>query len=203
MQVIIQELINIYGYLGIFLLIVLETVLPPIPSEVILTFGGFLTLHSEMNLLGVIVASSLGAILGALLLYALGHFLNPERLEAIVDSRFGQLVHLRKDDFKRAEEWFLKHGQSAVFFGRFIPVVRSLISIPAGMASMSMAKFILLSSIGTIIWNSVLVYLGYFAGDAWLTINEYLDVYSMIALAILVVVSLAVLAVYIQKRFKS
>ena len=201
MQEIILDIINQFGYIGIFLLITLENIFPPIPSEVILTFGGFLTTYTNMNVWGVIIAATIGSVVGAIILYIIGRILNAERLARLFDSRLGKLLRLKKEDVRKAERWFLKHGNKAVFFCRFVPIVRSLISIPAGVAKMQLSPFLSLTVIGTFIWNVVLVFLGKIAGNAWEKIAGYVDVYAMIALAVFVLIAIVVGAIFIKKRF--
>ncbi len=201
MQEIILDIINQFGYIGIFILIAIENIFPPIPSEVILTFGGFLTTYTTMNVWGVIIAATTGSVAGAIILYSLGRILNAERLGRLFDSRLGKLLHLKKEDVRKAERWFLKHGNKAVFFCRFIPIVRSLISIPAGVAKMPMFPFLSLTVIGTFIWNVVLIFLGRIAGNAWETIAGYVDVYAMLALAVFVLIAIVAGAIFIKKRF--
>lgn len=142
MQYWIISVMNHYGYLGIALLILVENLFPPIPSEVILTFGGFLTTYTNMNLIGVILSSTLGSVLGAVVLYQIGSLVPVSKLEAIVSGKIGKLLHFKKEDVSHAVEWFDSKGNYTVFFCRFIPIVRSLISIPAGMAHMHFSKFL-------------------------------------------------------------
>lgn len=201
MQEIILDIINQFGYIGIFILIAIENIFPPIPSEVILTFGGFLTTYTNMNVWGVIIAATMGSVAGAIILYIIGRILNAERLARLFGSRLGKLLHLKKEDVRKAERWFLKHGNKAVFFCRFVPIVRSLISIPAGVAKMQMFPFLSLTVIGTFIWNVVLVFLGRIAGNAWETIAGYIDVYAMIALTAFVLIAIVMGAIFIKKRF--
>lgn len=190
MENFVIDMINRYGYLGICLLIAIENVFPPIPSEIILTFGGFMTKYSSMNLWGVIIAATIGSVIGAIILYSLGHCLKAERLEKFFDSKLGKMLRLKKEDIKKAEIWFNKHGAKAVFLCRFVPIVRSLISIPAGMAGMELGSFFVLTLLGTFIWNIVLVYLGRFAGDTWEVAVTYIDAYSMVVLIIFIIVIL-------------
>ena len=125
------SIMNHYGYLGIALLILIENLFPPIPSEVILTFGGFLTTYTNMNLIGVILFSTLGSVLGAVCAFIrFGSLVPVFKLEAIVEGRLGKLLHFKKEDVSHAVEWFDSKGNYTVFFCRFIPIVRSLISIP-------------------------------------------------------------------------
>lgn len=201
MDQIMIDMINSFGYVGVALLIAIENIFPPIPSEVILTFGGFLTTASGMNIWGVIISATIGSVSGALVLYYLGRLLNTERLERFFSSRPGRKLHLKKEDVHRAERWFSRHGNKTVFFCRFIPLVRSLISIPAGSAQMPVGIFILLTTLSTAVWNTVLVFLGKLAGDAWGNVVGYLNVYSMIAVGALALFSVAVGMLFIKKRF--
>lgn len=162
--------VNAYGYLGIGALIVAENLFPPIPSEVILTFGGFLTTYTRLTAFGVIVAATIGSVLGAIALYYVGRLLSWERLERLVDGRLGKLLHFKKENMKKAIGWFDRRGNLAVFLCRCVPVVRSLISIPAGMAGMNMRRFLLYTTAGSAVWNTVLVLAGRAAGVAWPTV---------------------------------
>lgn len=203
MQTIIINIMNQFGYFGIALLIAIENIFPPIPSEVILTFGGFMTTFTNMKIWGVILSATIGSVSGALVLYALGRWLNPERLERWLDGRIGKILHLKKEDIQRAENWFNRRGKLTVFFCRFIPIVRSLISIPAGMARMNMGAFLLLTALGTAIWNVVLVYLGAFFGASWETAAGYMNTYSMVAAVIFAVLAVILGFLYYKKRIKN
>jgi membrane protein DedA with SNARE-associated domain len=191
---------NQYGYIGILLLIALENIFPPIPSEIILTFGGFMTTYSHLNVWGVIAAATAGSVLGAVALYKIGKFFTPERLEGWMDGKWGRLLHLKKGDVTRACGWFNRHGKSTVFFCRCIPIVRSLISIPAGMAKMRMGLFLLLTTAGSLLWNTVLVYLGVGAGASWETITGHMNTYSTITVVVLGVITLTLGAIFFKKR---
>ena len=201
MEQMMIDIINSFGYIGIAFLIAVENIFPPIPSEVILTFGGFLTTISSMNVWGVILSATAGSVAGALVLYYLGRLLNAERLERLFESKLGRGLHLKKEDVHRAEGWFSRHGNKTVFFCRFIPLIRSLISVPAGAAKMEMGTFLLLTATGTAIWNIVLVFLGKFAGDTWGTIVKYFDVYSLIAVGALAVPTILAWVIFVKKRF--
>lgn len=200
MESIMIDIINDFGYFGVTFLIAIENVFPPIPSEIILTFGGFLTTISDLNVWGVIIAATIGAVLGALVLYGFGRLISKERLERFFESRLGKTLRLKKEDVHNANVWFTKHGSKTVFFCRFVPLVRSLISIPAGSAKMKLPKFLLLTTTGTAIWNTVLVFLGKAAGEAWEDLNAYLDLYSYVAIAVFAVICLAILIYTIKKK---
>ena len=134
---------NDFGYLGIMFLIAIENIFPPIPSEVILTFGGFMTTYSELTILGIIIFSTIGAVIGALVLYLVGRILKKERLMALASGKVGKALRFKKEDIEKADKWFTEKGTKAVFFCRCIPIVRSLISIPAGMNGMKIPTFLL------------------------------------------------------------
>lgn len=125
MESIILEIINQFGYVGVFILITVENIFPPIPSETILIFGGFMTTFSDINVWGVIAVATTGSVLGATVLYILGRMLHTKCLELLLDSRLGKILHLRGEDIRRAEQWFKKHRNTAVFFCRFIPIIRA------------------------------------------------------------------------------
>lgn len=202
MEEIIITLINKYGYFGILFLVALENVFPPIPSEVILTFGGFSTTITNLNILGVIAFSTLGSLIGALVLYYIGKILNKERLIKIVSGKIGKLLRLKKEHIEKADYWFDNKGQKTVFFCRFIPIVRSLISIPAGMSEMKLSKFILYSFSGTVIWNSVLVILGSIVGDKWENIVSVMNAYSSTVVVIIGICIVGGIVYYLMKKKK-
>jgi len=165
------ELMQGIGEWGVGLFTLLETVFPPIPSEVVLPLAGFLSQQGELNLALTIVTSTVGAYLGALGLYWLGAALGLER--AI--RWLAKLPLVDREDFERAAEWFSRHGRSAVFFGRLIPGVRSLISLPAGASRMNLVTFTLFTLAGSILWNSILIGLGAALGTQYELIASYSD----------------------------
>jgi len=188
-----------FGYLGVAFLIMIENLFPPIPSEVILTFGGFMTTTTELNIPLMIVAATIGAVVGAAILYGLGTLLDVERLDKIVD-KYGNILRITHADIHKADSWFDRYGFWTVFFCRFVPLIRSLISLPAGMANMNFGLFLLFTTIGTVIWNTVLIYLGAAVGSQWETIVHYMDIYSNIAYVIIAIIGIAVIIWYIRKR---
>lgn len=202
MQNWITDFMEQFGYLGIFLMIALENVFPPIPSEVILTFGGFMTTYTELTVPGVILAATIGSVVGAVILYGIGLLLDVERLEKIID-RWGHILRVKKADIHRADSWFDKYGYWTVFFCRMIPLIRSLISIPAGMSNMKFGMFLLFTTLGTLIWNVLLVVLGSILGESWEDIVAFMDVYSNIAYAIIAVAAVVFIVLFIRKRKKS
>ena len=202
MQEMIIEIMNNFGYLGVFLLIAIENVFPPIPSEVILLFGGFMTTFSDMNIIGVIIASTLGSILGAIVLYYIGKILNKERLKKIITSKPGKILRLKPEDIDKADNWFDTKGNKTVFFCRFVPIIRSLISIPAGMSEMPMKKFLIYTTAGSLIWNAALTIAGSIVGENWTSIVDIMDQYSHIILVLLIIIFIVAIIVFYKKRKK-
>lgn len=202
MENMIIQMIDQFGYIGIILLIALENIFPPIPSEVILTFGGFLTTYTSLNIWGVILAATIGSVAGAIILYMVGRFLNRDKLMNLVDGRLGRVLHFNHEDVANTLDWFSKKGTKAVFFCRCIPILRSLISIPAGMAGMAMGPFMLMTVTGTIIWNVVLVHLGAFAGASWGIITEYMHTYKNWTIFALALIAVVLILIFIRKRHK-
>ena len=197
----ITSVMEQFGYVGIALLILLENVFPPIPSEVILTFGGFMTTKSELTIIGVVIASTIGSVVGAVILYWIGRILNVDRIERIIE-KWGKYLRLTKEDVRKADAWFDKYGPWTVFFCRFIPLIRSLISVPAGMSVMNQWLFLLLTTLGTLFWNLVLVIVGAKVGDNWHQIVNYMDVYSNIMYAV-IAIGIIVFIVWFIKRKKT
>lgn len=197
----ITEFMGQFGYFGVFLLIMIENVFPPIPSEVILTFGGFMTTYSEMTRTGVIIAATAGSVVGAMILYSIGLLLDVSRLEKIID-RWGHLLRLTRKDIHRADAWFDKYGPWTVLFCRLVPLIRSLISIPAGMSNMNFPLFLLLTTVGSLVWNAALVSIGAAVGDNWESIVQYMDVYSNIAYVLIGMSGLVAILWYIRFRRK-
>lgn len=202
MQEWIVQIMDQFGYWGIALLIAVENVFPPIPSEVILTFGGFMTTYTSLNTWLVALFATVGSVVGALVLYGVGRILKPERLEKLLSGKLGRILRLKPEDVDKADKWFRRKGKATVFFCRFIPIVRSLISIPAGMSKMNMGIFLLLTTVGTSIWNIVLVMLGAFAGASWEKIAGYFDIYGKIALIVIGAAFLIFIFLFYKSRKK-
>lgn len=200
MQDFIISIMNQFGYFGIFFLIFIENVFPPIPSEVVLLFGGFMTTYTKLNIFLMIVFSTLGSVVGAIVLYYVGKILNKERLKKIVSGKIGKVLRLKASDIEKADHWFDTKGNKTVFFCRFIPVVRSLISIPAGMSEMAMGKFLLYTTVGSAIWNSVLLIVGNKVGENWESILGIMDQYSHIVLILLIILFIAFLVYFFGFR---
>jgi membrane protein DedA with SNARE-associated domain len=170
------------GYPGIVALMFLENVFPPIPSEVIVPLAGFLAVQGKLSLVGVVVAGTAGSMLGALPLYYAGVFLGEERLERFADKH-GRWLTVSRRDLARAKRWFDRHGISAVIICRLVPGLRSLISIPAGIAHMSLFSFLCFTAIGTGLWTGLLAYAGYVLGERFADVKNYLNPISYAVIA--------------------
>ena len=203
MQDFILTIMNQFGYIGVFLLIAIENVFPPIPSEVILLFGGFMTTYTKLNIILIIVAATLGSLLGAIILYYIGKIFNKERLKKIISGKIGKILRLKAKDIDYADKWFDTKGNKTVFFCRFIPIVRSLISIPAGMSEMPIPKFLVYTTLGSLIWNSVLVVIGNKVGENWTDILGIMDRYSHVVLILLIIIFIAFVVYWFGFRKKN
>ena len=200
MEEFVISIMNQYGYFGIFFLIFIENISPPLPSEVVLLFGGFMTTYSKLGVPLMILFSTLGSVVGAIVLYYVGKILNKERLKKIVSGKVGKILRLKASDIEKADRWFDTKGNKTVFFCRFIPVVRSLISIPAGMSEMAMTKFLLYTTVGSAIWNTVLLVIGNRVGKNWKDILGIMDQYSHVVLILLIILFVAFLVYFFYFR---
>ncbi|EAE7279868.1 DedA family protein [Listeria monocytogenes] len=201
METWITSIMADFGYIGIFVLIMVENLFPPIPSEIILTFGGFMTTVTSLNVLMVIIVATLGSVVGAILLYKVASYFGKERLTKIV-LKYGRILRLKESDIERAENFFLKYGSWAVFLCRMIPLIRSLISIPAGMTKMKMSKFLILTTAGSLLWNTVLIGLGAMLGESWSEIVVFMDSFSTIIYSIIAILVVVGLGFFFRARFK-
>lgn len=187
------------GYLGIALLMFLDNVFPPIPSEVIMPSAGFTAAQGQLNLIGVIVAGSFGSLIAAATLYWIGRKISHDALFRWV-NQYGKYLFIKTDDVKKALDWFEKYGHRVVFFGRMIPAVRSLISIPAGMSHMPFWKFMTYSALGTVIWTTFLATVGYYFGNNTALMQQ---IFSNVGYMIVAIVALFVVYLWFKKRKNS
>ncbi|MFJ5259493.1 DedA family protein [Streptomyces sp. NPDC088387] len=190
----INDLMDTMGAPGAGLAVALENLFPPLPSEVILPLAGFASSTGQMNLYAALLWTTAGSVIGAFALYGIGALLGRDRTVALA----GRLPLVKVADIERTEAWFLRHGTKAVFFGRMIPIFRSLISVPAGVERMPLPVFLGLTALGSAIWNTVFVLAGYFLGENWTEVTAVVSTYSKVvlavaALAVLVFVVLRVL----------
>ncbi|WP_436736709.1 DedA family protein [Streptomyces sp. BBFR102] len=192
----ITGLMESLGAPGAGIAIALENLFPPIPSEVILPLAGFTAATGEMSLVAVLIWTTVGSVVGALALYWVGALLGRDRTVAIA----AKIPLLKVADIEKTEAWFTKHGTKAVFFGRMLPIFRSLISVPAGIERMPLPIFLGLTTLGSAIWNTLFVMAGYLLGDNWETVTEYVSVYSKVVLAVAVLGVLVFLGVRVFRR---
>ena len=183
------------GAPGVGIAIFLESAFPPIPSEVVLPLAGFTASQGSMGLVAAIVWATVGSLLGAYLLYFVGHLVGADRLRKIADW----LWLVEAADVDKSIAWFDKYGSPSVFFGRMVPGIRSLISIPAGIDRMGLVKFTLWTTLGSAIWNSILVYLGFTLGENWHTVTDYMEEFSLI-IKILLVIAFVALTIWLVRR---
>lgn len=201
MQNYILEIMSQYGYLGIYILLLTESIFPPIPSEVILLFGGALTTTAALNLGQTILIATAGSLSGAIVLYLLSHAVGADRLKKLVSGRTGRLLGLKPEYIDRSIHWFERYQNKAVFFCRCIPLMRSLISIPAGFAAMSVPQFVLLTTLGSALWNTLLLCTGSALGTAWKTALPYIKNLSLlIFLFAALLLSIVLAARHLKKK---
>jgi len=190
----VVDTIEALGPAGVGLLVALETVFPPIPSEVVLPVAGLLAGQGRMSLALAIAGATAGSLVGALILYRAGAVLGSDRLTRLAD----RIPLLEGRDVERAERWFDRHGGSAVLIGRFVPVVRSLVSIPAGVERMPLPRFVLWTALGSALYNAVLVVAGYLLGSRWTQIGQYSDYLNYAIYAALAVT----LGLFVRRRLR-
>ena len=198
----ILQLMNTYGYFGIAFLIMAENLFPPIPSEVILTFAGFFTTYTTLHLPGTILSATIGSLLGAVILYAFGKLLSPSKMDSLISSKVGKTIRLKKEDIQKAMDWFDSKGNYTVFLCRFIPIVRSLISIPAGMANMHFPRFLWLTAWGSFLWNTLLIFLGAWAGSSLQKAARYFGNFTRAAKIVFLIFLFTALLVFWRKKGK-
>mgnify|MGYP001160125259 CR=1 FL=1 len=168
-----------FAYLTICLAMFLENIIPPIPSEIIMPLGGFFVYQEKLNFFILVFWGLFGTILGSLPWYYLGRLVNEKKLSKFLDKR-GKYVGITSDDLAKSKRWFDKYGVSLVFWGRLVPGIRTLISVPAGMELMPFRKFLIWTTLGSLIWVAILTYAGFILGDNWQVIASYLDQYKYV-----------------------
>lgn len=184
----VEHIINIIivildklGYLGTFLGMLFESACIPIPSEIILPFGGYLSFKGHLNLVLVIISGTLGGTVGSIIAYLIGSRGGRPLVEKYADK-----LHLSKEKIEKSDAMFNKYGDKIIFFSRLLPIIRTFISLPAGIAKMNFSKFVLYTIVGSAIWSAFLVYLGFIMGENWETIRSYYH-YADVAMVILVI----------------
>lgn len=198
----IIETISTLGYLGIFLVMLAESIFPPIPSELVIPFAGFAAANGDLNLFGVLAAATIGAVVGMLPWYFAGRIFGLDRVRYLAD-RFGRVMAFNADEIDMAVGWFRRFGPIIVLFGRLIPLIRTLISIPAGLSRMSLPVFLIASTTGALIWNTFLTLAGYILHEHYEVIEVVLDPLSYIVLGLVVVLYLVKVATWKPSRVHS
>ncbi len=186
------------GYFGIALLMFLDNVFPPIPSEIIMPSAGYTASQGTLTLVGVIIAGSLGSLLAAAVLYWIGYQFSHAAIFRFVD-RYGKYLFIQSDDVKKSLAWFEQYGHRIVFLGRMVPAVRSLISIPAGMSRMPFWKFMLFSGLGTIIWTTFLACMGFYFGENQALMQQ---IFSQVGYVILAIVALIIAVITYRRHMR-
>ena len=198
----IQELILAIGYPGIVLVMAVENIFPPIPSELVMPFAGALSAKGEMNFWGAVAAGATGSLIGAVVLYAIGYIAREAGVRRLI-AAYGKYVFISDQDLDRAAAWFERYGEAVIFFGRLIPIIRSIISIPAGYTRMHMGRFLLFTALGTLLWSLILTYAGRVLGENWEDIAIFIEPYQNGTLAALVLVIAAFVGWRGYKRWKA
>lgn len=183
---IIVDIVSRSGYLGIFLLMFLENLFPPIPSELIMPLAGFAAARGDLNITLVVAAGTAGSVVGALPWYYLGVLFGRERLKRIADKH-GRWLTVSSGDIDVVSRWFERHGRSAIFFGRLVPAIRTLISVPAGIVRMPMLAFLAYSAAGSLIWTGLLAAAGFTLQAQYAVVAQYLDPVSKAIVGLIIV----------------
>ncbi len=188
----VQDVINQFGYFGVALLVVIENVFPPIPSEIVLPFAGFVAqqgagaAQSDTSVIGMMIAATVGSVVGALILYFVSAAIGPDRLRAFVE-KFGKWFGVKPADLVRAEAWFDRRSSLAVLVGRCVPLIRSIVSIPAGFRRMKLSSFVVLTALGSAVWNIALIGAGAVLKDQWDRVGDYVGVFQWVVILAIVV----------------
>lgn len=177
----VQDVIESLGYLGVALLVIAENVFPPIPSEIVLPFAGFVARRGDGSVVVMVLAATIGSVIGALVLYAIAAAIGPDRIHVFV-VRFGKWFGVKESDMVRAEAWFDRRSNVAVLVGRCVPLIRSLVSIPAGFRRMPFGRFIVLTALGSAVWNVALIGAGAALGDQWDKVGDYVGILQWIVI---------------------
>ncbi len=198
---IIQQIVLTIGYPGITLIMITENIFPPIPSELVMPFGGFAVGQGSMSFLGVWIAGVIGSVLGALILYYIGWWAGDTVVRGIL-RRHGRWLTVSESDYDRALNFFNKYGTIVIFFGRLIPIIRSIISLPAGADHMSLPKFIFFTALGSAIWNGALVYAGVLLGENWRAVLDIMESYQGIVMIAFAAVAVPAVVWFIFTRLR-
>ncbi|MFM8508414.1 MAG: DedA family protein [Actinomycetota bacterium] len=195
----VQDVIERLGAVGVALLVVLENVFPPIPSEIVLPFAGFVAQRGDGSVVVMIISATIGAVVGALILYGVAAIIGPVRLTAFI-TRFGRWFGVKPADLVRAEQWFDRHAVAAVLLGRCVPLIRSVVSVPAGFRRMNIVPFVLYTALGSAVWNTALIGAGAILGDQWERVEPYVATLQYVVIAAIVVLVVRFAATKLRRR---
>ena len=201
----VQDVINQFGYFGVALLVIIENVFPPIPSEIVLPFAGFVAqqgagaAQSDTSVIGMMIAATIGSVVGALILYFVSAAIGPDRLRAFVE-KFGKWFGVKAADLVRAEAWFDRRSSLAVLVGRCVPLIRSIVSIPAGFRRMKLSSFVVLTALGSAVWNIALIGAGAVLKDQWDRVGDYVGVFQWVVILAIVVFAVRFLISLVKRR---
>ena len=181
----VTTVINVLGYGGVAFLVALESVFPPIPSEVVLPLAGFVAGRGDASLVGMIVAATIGSVVGAWILYGIAAWIGQDRLRRMI-LKYGGWLGVKDRDITRAEAWFDRRSNVAVAVGRCVPLIRSLVSIPAGFRRMPLVRFTVLTAAGSLVWNAALIGAGAALGDNWEQVGKVIERFQLIVIVVIV-----------------
>ncbi|GAB3580450.1 hypothetical protein GCM10027445_50770 [Amycolatopsis endophytica] len=190
------SLMDSLGGLGAAVIVGLDNLFPPIPSELVLPLAGFSASQGTFSLLGALAWTTFGSVAGAVIVYCLGAWLGRERTRALLL----RVPLVKASDFDRTEAWFARHGTKAVFFGRMVPIFRSLISLPAGIERMPFGRFLVLTTLGSLIWNTIFVVAGYLLGANWHIVNDYAGIFQYGVIAAVAIALVAFVITRLRNR---
>lgn len=182
----ITDIVETLGWLGVAFLVALENLFPPIPSEVVLPLAGYVAGRGGPSFLGLVAAATLGSVVGSWALYGIAASVGEARLHRFV-LRYGRFFGVDEDEMARAQAWFDRRGSVAVLVGRCVPLIRSLVSLPAGLRRMPLLRFTVLTAIGSTVWNFALIGAGVLLGEHWERVSDAVGIFQLVVLAVIVV----------------
>ncbi len=191
----LEQVIITLGYTGIVIVMFLESLFPPIPTELLMPFAGLMVNQGHFSFSGVLLAGTAGSLLGALTLYYLGQYVGEPLIRSVI-RRYGPYLLLTERDLNRSLDFFERYSEAVVFFGRFIPLIRSLISLPAGLTRMPLGRFLLFTTLGSGLWNGLMSYIGVILGENWAELLIFVKQYEILVVVALV----ALILFFILKR---
>jgi membrane protein DedA with SNARE-associated domain len=192
----VTDVVETLGYVGVAFLVAVESVFPPIPSEIVLPLAGYVAGRGDASVIGMILAATVGSLVGAWILYGISAAIGPARLHRFI-GRYGRWFGLKPADLVRAEAWFDRRSDAAVLLGRCVPLIRSIVSVPAGFRRMPLVRFSVLTFLGSLVWNIALVSAGAVLGDRWEEVGSVVGILQTIVIVVIV----ALLAWFVWKRF--